>query len=372
MNADNWKENTGDVDHWTLMANGDLVEDEDGWLRDQNGNFIIDKDRKKIGDNGIETGLLNILFGEKQEDGSMKNSGKSYSSFSDEQIATAQALMYGAGFTNDGKENPRDVTWNKDKNSGNTIKADLIADGAGNTVATQVFMNIFDNLTNGMIDNTSLRYTAFQSYSREDYAARLTNYFSAKYSFYNGEHKLFNNTDDLRWAQDFGPSSLKIEGENVYKDNYHKGIDIIGKEGTEIYALYGGLVTGEKLNTSSSGYSIILNYGFNFENAFYDTGIFAQFMHFSKESLLNVGDYVTSNMVIGSMGNTGVGTGTHLHYQLMGNLPGIGENNVKWNMLDYRRDFFLNKFGYNGAIYSNAPYYNYYYNTNNLKEVIGL
>lgn len=95
-------------------------------------------------------------------------------------------------------------------------------------------------------------------------------------------------------------------------------------------------------------------------------------MHFSKESLLNVGDYVTSNMVIGSMGNTGVGTGTHLHYQLMGNLPGIGENDVKWNMLDYRRDFFLNNFGYNGAIYSNAPYYNYYYNTNNLKEVIGL
>lgn len=130
--------------------------------------------------------------------------------------------------------------------------------------------------------------------------------------------------------------------------------------------------TGEKLNTSSSGYSIILNYGFNFENAFYDTGISAQFMHFSKESLLNVGDYVTSNIVIGSMGNTGVGTGTHLHYQLMGNLPGIGENDVKWNMLDYRRDFFLNNFGYNGAIYSNALYYNYYYNTNNLKEVIGL
>lgn len=43
-------------------------------------------------------------------------------------------------------------------------------------------------------------------------------------------------------------------------------------------------------------------------------------MHFSKESLLNVGDYVTSNMVIGSMGNTGVGTGTHLHYQLMDKL----------------------------------------------------
>lgn len=87
-------------------------------------------------------------------------------------------------------------------------------------------------------------------------------------------------------------------------------------------------------------------------------------MHFSKESSLNIGDYVTSNIFVGSMGNTGTGTGPHLHYQLMGNLIGVGENNEKWNMLNYRRDYFLNKFGYNGAIYSNAPYYNYYYNTN--------
>lgn len=105
MNAESWKENTGDVDHWTLMANGDLVEDEDGWLRDENGNFIRDKDGNKIGANGIETGLLNILFGEKQSDGSMKNQGKNYTAFTDEQISIAQGLMYGAGFTNDGKGN---------------------------------------------------------------------------------------------------------------------------------------------------------------------------------------------------------------------------------------------------------------------------
>ena len=330
----------------------------------------------KIGANGIETGLLNILFGEKQEDGSMKNSSKSYSSFSDEQIATAQALMYGAGFTNDGKENPRDVTWNKDKNSGNTIKADFIADGAGNTVATQVFMNIFDNLTNGMIDNTSLRYTAFQSYSREDYAARLTNYFSAKYTFYNGEHKLFNNTDVLQWTQDFGKSNVKDNnGEQIYADDMHKGIDIWADEGTDVYAYYSGKVVDERFNTTSSGYSIIMEYGFNFENQFYSTGVQSQFMHFSKESNLKVGDFVMSNIKVGEVGHTGTvsgNPGSHLHYQLMGNLQGFTKTSTKWNMLNDRRNFFLNKFGATDSYYANGDYKNYYYDINNIQERLGL
>ena len=42
-----------------------------------------------------------------------------------------------------------------------------------------------------------------------------------------------------------------------------------------------------------------------------------------------------SNIKVGEVGHTGTvsgNQGNHLHYQLMGNLPGIGETNVNWNM----------------------------------------
>ena len=68
-----------------------------------------------------------------------------------------------------------------------------------------------------------------------------------------------------------------------------------------------------------------------------------------------------SNIKVGEVGHTGTVSGkpgNHLHYQLMGNLPGIGETNVNWNMLNERRKFFLNKFGATDSYYANGDYEN--------------
>ena len=103
------------ADYWKLMSDGTLVQDEDGWLKDEN--IIKDKDGNKIGADGQETGLLNILFA-KQADGSYKNPGKKYDEFSPlEKIISAQ-IMEKSGISHYYKDEEKtgicDRSWNLD------------------------------------------------------------------------------------------------------------------------------------------------------------------------------------------------------------------------------------------------------------------
>ena len=61
------------ADYWKLMDDGTLVNDGSGWLVDEHGRAIKNKDGKQIGAKNIEAGLLNILFG--------GTSGKGYNEF---------------------------------------------------------------------------------------------------------------------------------------------------------------------------------------------------------------------------------------------------------------------------------------------------
>ena len=93
--AENWSENTGDRDYWKLTHGGQLVNDRQGWLKDENGKYISidgtleDKpiEGKTLGAKGIETGLLNLLAG---------TSGRTYAAFTPEEKAVAQQLMSNA------------------------------------------------------------------------------------------------------------------------------------------------------------------------------------------------------------------------------------------------------------------------------------
>jgi hypothetical protein len=49
------------ADFWKLMEDGSLAYDGDGWLKDSNGNYILDDNRDKIGSSTPEKGLANIL-----------------------------------------------------------------------------------------------------------------------------------------------------------------------------------------------------------------------------------------------------------------------------------------------------------------------
>lgn len=158
MNADNWKENTGDVDHWKMTWGGQLINDGQGWLIDENGMYInidgtksekpivgktlgagkLDKNGNPIVDatGNIETGLLNIIA---------NTSNNAYSSFTDEQIKAAQDLLDGARMT---PSNPdadfKDYNWSSN-GKGQKLNMYAFMETAGENVANPIFETYYNN-----------------------------------------------------------------------------------------------------------------------------------------------------------------------------------------------------------------------------------
>ena len=124
-----WKENTGDVDHWKMTWGGQLISDGDGWLKDMNGNYILDENGNKIGAEKQESGLLNIMAG---------TSGQKYDSFTDEQKQQVQELMKNAGLYMD-----KNGQWNTA--SGKKIDMNQIMAISGDTIAEAVFNQYYNN-----------------------------------------------------------------------------------------------------------------------------------------------------------------------------------------------------------------------------------
>lgn len=86
---------------------------------------------------------------------------------------------------------------------------------------------------------------------------------------------------------------------------FHAGIDIAKAKDTPVYASGNGVVT-RKGYSSGYGNFIEIKHSGNF-HSFY--------AHLSK-TLVSVGDSVTITQQIACVGNTGVSTGSHLHYEI--------------------------------------------------------
>lgn len=86
---------------------------------------------------------------------------------------------------------------------------------------------------------------------------------------------------------------------------FHTGIDVPETKGTPVYATGNGVVS-RKGYGSGYGYYIEITHAGDFRS-FY--------AHLSK-MLVNVGDSVLITQQIGCVGNTGVSTGSHLHYEI--------------------------------------------------------
>jgi len=85
----------------------------------------------------------------------------------------------------------------------------------------------------------------------------------------------------------------------------HEGIDFAGKEGTNIIAVAGGVVTW---SGSRSGYGemVELSHG---------DGFATRYAH-NKENLVKSGDFVKKGQAIALMGSSGRSTGAHVHYEV--------------------------------------------------------
>ena len=86
---------------------------------------------------------------------------------------------------------------------------------------------------------------------------------------------------------------------------FHTGIDIPQAKGTLVYATGNGIVIG-KGSDSGYGYYIEIQHA----------GGFRSFYAHLSRTLINVGDKVSITQQIACVGNTGIVTGSHLHYEV--------------------------------------------------------
>lgn len=86
---------------------------------------------------------------------------------------------------------------------------------------------------------------------------------------------------------------------------FHTGIDIPKAKGTPVYATGNGIVIRKGY---CSGYG-------NFIEVKHASGFHSFYAHLSK-TLINVGDSVAITQQIACVGNTGISTGSHLHYEV--------------------------------------------------------
>lgn len=92
----------------------------------------------------------------------------------------------------------------------------------------------------------------------------------------------------------------------IYKvQKFHTGIDFAKAKGTPVYATGNGMVIRKGY---CSGYG-------NFIEIQHAGGFRSFYAHLSK-TLVNVGDSVNITQQIACVGNTGVSTGNHLHYEI--------------------------------------------------------
>lgn len=104
-------------------------------------------------------------------------------------------------------------------------------------------------------------------------------------------------------TQVFGPS---IHPFNRYW-YLHRGVDLAFGYGVPIMATANGKVVKREYDPNGFGYYIDIQHNYGFKT---------RYAHLQRQ-LVDVGQTVSQGEVIGTMGNSGMSTGPHLHYEVM-------------------------------------------------------
>ena len=89
------------------------------------------------------------------------------------------------------------------------------------------------------------------------------------------------------------------------KLSMHNGLDLAGKEGSNVVAVAAGVVTWAG---SKTGYGQLVEIS-------HDDGFVTRYAH-NKENLVQPGDVVRKGETIALMGSSGRSTGAHVHYEV--------------------------------------------------------
>ncbi len=92
-----------------------------------------------------------------------------------------------------------------------------------------------------------------------------------------------------------------------HSKKFHHGLDFGGKIGTPIVATADGMVEFAGFNKGGYGNLVILSHNFGFKTAY---------GHMLDRLKVKSGDFVKKGEVIGYLGNSGLSTGPHLHYEV--------------------------------------------------------
>lgn len=98
---------------------------------------------------------------------------------------------------------------------------------------------------------------------------------------------------------------------------FHEGIDFAGPPGTPIYATGDGIVESVYYNFFGYGNCIVIDHGFGYKT---------RYAHL-KEAFVHEGQKVLKGENIASLGNSGLSTGPHLHYEVLY----MGQQKNPWN-----------------------------------------
>ena len=82
-----------------------------------------------------------------------------------------------------------------------------------------------------------------------------------------------------------------------------------------IYTGISGTVRASSVNATNGNY-VEIEYGYAFEGAIINTGIYGRYLHLQNAPEVKAGQYVSSSTKLGVMGTTGKSTGVHLHYDI--------------------------------------------------------
>lgn len=99
--------------------------------------------------------------------------------------------------------------------------------------------------------------------------------------------------------------------------SFHKGIDISGSYGDNVYAYKYGKVISSGYNSGGYGNMILIKH---------EDGSSTRYAHLSSV-LVSVGDIVYGGQTIGRVGSTGISTGNHLHFEMLINGSNVNPYN---------------------------------------------